>query len=640
MSLRTCATLLRNTEGFWSYLYRATFIRHHRFPQHLRVGEDSMFLINALVRARRVAWIAEPVYRYHLHAASAMQNFDAKKCEDAIDWRERAFRILSDYGFADLARFYACEYWNPAYFAGMEKHLDADRARTVRARIRSLLQQAGYRRGDVGGALGQALDSLFDEAARTEPARAQEPVAAAPRPQVVIPIASGPRREALVKRLRVGVFSTLDKGGAAIGSVRRVQLLRREGVDATLHTLVATRKEPFIRPLIPQASQAPAWKRLKQVAMDPVMQLQGYRGRELFSMPASVIDATKYANLLGSLDIVHLHWVVGVLDHDNFGTMTRGKAVVWTLADMAAFTGGCHYAEGCEEFTRECRSCHLLPPGSTIAHDNWKVKREAYSKIENLQIICPSQWIADRVARSSLLGDRKIHVLPNALPVDDFRPLNKVAARIQLGLPQDKRLILFGADSLANLRKGGDLLEAALAMLAEKGTAKDVEVMVYGHHKVQLPLPTHSLGFLEGPQKLSLAYSAADVYAFPSREDNAPLTVAESLLCGTPVVGFPVGNVPELVTHRSNGYIAQYCDVADFCAGLQWALQLPTGLPQRLETMHLCRESPRRHHDPLVAVDRHLTVYEAGIAACPPKAPPGAPAPAPKAEAAAAKAGA
>jgi glycosyltransferase involved in cell wall biosynthesis len=633
LSLRTCGALLRNTEGFWSYLYRATFIRHFRFPEHLRVGEDSTFLINALVRARRVAWISEPVYRYHLHAASAMQNFDAKKTEDAIDWRERAFRILSDYGFADLARFYACEYWNPAYFSGVGKHLDADRAQALRARIRALLLQAGYRRGDGQGAAGQALDSLFDEAVRAQTAQASGPVVAACRPQVVIPIASGARREALIKRVRVGVFSTLDKGGAAIGSVRRVQLLRRQGVDATLHTLVATRQEPFIRPLIPQASQAAAWKRLKQVAMDPVMQMPGFRGRELFSMPASVIDATKYAKLLDSLDVVHLHWVVGILDHENFGAMTRHKAVVWTLADMAAFTGGCHYAEGCEEFTRECRSCHLLPPGSTIAHENWKVKREAYSKIENLQIICPSQWIADRVARSSLLGDRKIHVLPNAQPVDDFQPLNKVAARIRLGLPQGKRLILFGADSLANRRKGGDLLEASLALLAEKGTSKDVEVMVYGHHKVQLPLPTHSLGFLEGPQKLSLAYSAADVYAFPSREDNAPLTVAESLLCGTPVVSFPVGNVPELVTHQSNGYIAQYCDVGDFCAGLQWALQLPTGLPQRLETTRLCRESPRRHHDPLVAVDRHLSVYEAGIAACPPKAAASATKSASKAEA-------
>lgn len=600
--LRGMPSLLRSTEGFWAYLYRRTFIQNARFRQGLRMGEDSLFLVNALVRARRICWIPAIVVRYHLHASSAMRNFDVGRFEDAIAWRASAWQTLNDYGFKEHAKWLVCEYWGPAYFDGLERNLPhADRER-IKDAMRSLLAKAGYRPGSVPGPIGSMLDAIASIRTTTS----------APPGQALLraPMPKGPTRDALIRSLRVGVLSTQDKGGAAIGSVRRVELLRSVGVNATLHTLTTTKPTDYLHPLVPPAQQSQAWAALKKSVIDPVMTLPGYRGRELFSMPRSVLDFTKQAPLFSELNVVHLHWVAGILDYVNVGPMTRGKGVVWTLADMAPFTGGCHYSEGCEEFTRECRDCHLLPPGSDIAHENWKRKRDAYAKIDTLQIICPSRWIGERAARSSLFRGRAINIVPNAFPIDDFQPVNRIVARSKLSLPLNKKLVLFGADSLANRRKGGDLLRSALRQLAESGRATDVHVLVYGHHTLELPLPVHSLGFLNGPEQLSLAYSAADAYAFPSREDNAPLTVAEALLCGTPVVAFPVGNVPELVTSRVNGYVAEYGNTHDFATGLAWALSATPDVRSTIDMRIRCREAAIQHHNATLAIDRHLAVYD------------------------------
>lgn len=411
--------------------------------------------------------------------------------------------------------------------------------------------------------------------------------------------------------LRVGVFNAWDKGGAAKGSIRRITALRESGVDATLHPLVSTSSLDFVKPLIStKQEQESAWKKVHQNSILPAKNEPGYCSTEMFSLPYSIVDYTKYPKLFSTFDILHLHWVVGILDYKNAGKVLGDKPIVWTLADMNAFTGGCHYSEGCEGYQRECEQCPLLGGSSKLAHEGWKIKQKAYAKIKNLEIICPSAWLAEKVKKSTLLGTRKVHVIPNAYPTKDFTPVNKVAARLKLNLPLNKKLILFGADNLSNMRKGGDLLAEALKVLKQTSpVAENIEVVAYGNHSIDLPLFTHSLGFLKTSEELKLAYSACDVYAFPSREDNAPLTVGESLLCGTPVVAFPVGNVPELISHKRNGYIASYGNTRDLAQGIRWiteAIKYQDFLKMSIN----CRLVAANFHNPTTAAQRHIAVYE------------------------------
>lgn len=141
------------------------------------------------------------------------------------------------------------------------------------------------------------------------------------------------------------------------------------------------------------------------------------------------------------------------------------------------------------------------------------------------------------------------------------------------------------------------------------GRANGVEGVVSGSNSVKSDVPVHAMGHISDTRRLSLVYAASDVFVSPSREDSGPVTVAESMLSGTPVVAFPVGNAPELVRHEDTGYIARYEDVADFAAGLAWAIAAPRS-GAAVERGLRCHLAARAHNDPEIAVARHLAVYE------------------------------
>jgi glycosyltransferase involved in cell wall biosynthesis len=331
----------------------------------------------------------------------------------------------------------------------------------------------------------------------------------------------------------------------------------------------------------------------------------------MFSLAEGVVDFRTLGELFGRFDVVHLHWMVGMFDYKHGGEVLADKPVAWTLADMNAFTGGCHYSEGCEEYTRQCRRCPMLGEDSDLAHLTWKAKRRAYAGIKNLHVVCPSPWMAERARESSLLGDRPIHCIPNAYPVSRLAMTAKAVARVRLGLPLRRKLLLFGAESVTNHRKGGDLLAEAVARFCASGPHDDVEVVVFGRNSLDIGLPVHRMGYINDDETLALVYSAADAYLFPSREDNAPLTVGESLLCGTPVVAFPVGNVPSVVEHRVTGYIARPLDVEDFARGIRWGLDATPAAA--LARSARCRLSAAALHDPATAAQRHEAVYRLAL---------------------------
>ncbi len=420
------------------------------------------------------------------------------------------------------------------------------------------------------------------------------------------------------RMMRVATFVTSDHGGAGLGTQRRVAALRAAGVDARIYCLFKNYQYPHIQAItadIPgsEEMERPAvhkiWRNRAVVTKELV---KGYRAREFFSMTGSVLDFRKHARIFDEADIVHFHWPVGMVDFDTIGEMLEDKPVVWTMADMNPFTGGCHYSEGCEGYTKSCHKCPLLS-GDPLANEILKTKLNAYEQIRNLQVISPSNWLANRAEKSKLFGNRPIHRIPNALPINEFTPTNMMVARHTLNLPLSKKLILFGADNVKNLRKGGDLMMAAIKKLRSLGKSDQVEGVVFGSNKVEFDIPVHSMGHIDDTRRLSLVYAAADVFASPSREDSGPMTVAESLLSGTPVVAFNIGNAEEIVEHKVTGYIARQENVEDFTKGLIWALG-ESNRSKALQRSLLGCLSARAHNDPITAAARHIALYETMLA--------------------------
>lgn len=286
---------------------------------------------------------------------------------------------------------------------------------------------------------------------------------------------------------------------------------------------------------------------------------------ERFSDDRSWYDVGQ-APQLGICDVVNLHWVAGFVDYrEFFRGLDDHVPVVWTFHDMNVFTGGCHYDDRCGRFKRSCGACPQL--GSRVEDDLsrriWRRKRDFFQGLppERLRIVTPSRWLARQVRYSTILGERfQVSVIPYGLDTDDFAPRDRNAAREALGIPRDARVVLFVAQVLNNRRKGFDLLVDALRDLQE---IPDLFLVSLGTGRPALNglIPHRHLGVVTQDRLLSLVYSAADVFVIPSIQDNLPATVLESLACGTPVLGFDAGGVPEMVRPRETGALARTGDV-------------------------------------------------------------------------------
>jgi glycosyltransferase involved in cell wall biosynthesis len=255
------------------------------------------------------------------------------------------------------------------------------------------------------------------------------------------------------------------------------------------------------------------------------------------------------------------------------------KPIVWTLHDMWPFTGGCHYDEGCGRFQQSCGNCPILSSGREhdLSRDIWGRKKKFWSDVPFVAVT-PSRWLADMARSSSLFKDKRIEVIPNGIDTDKYQPLDKRVAREAYGLPQDKHLVLFSAFSgTTDKRKGNQFLVPALRKMASTGWAEKTELVVIGEHAPlnppELGMKVHYLGYLRDEVSKVLLNSAVDVTVAPSVQENLSNSVMESLACGTPVVAFKIGGMPDMIDHQRSGYLARPFEFDDLAVGITWVLE-------------------------------------------------------------------
>jgi len=292
--------------------------------------------------------------------------------------------------------------------------------------------------------------------------------------------------------------------------------------------------------------------------------------------------------LRGAIDIVHLHW----LSNETISIEEIGRLqmpLVWTLHDQWAFCGAEHYAESTfdavsmphpERYTCSYRSDSrpIDELGPDLNRRTWKRKRRAWRR--QMQIVCPSTWMADCVQRSSIMSSWPTHVIPNPIDLKVWSPCDKFQARKFLGLPLEHPLLLFGAmDGLADPRKGADLLSEALLRLHNdvSGTPLDkTELIVFGQSRPATPMdlgfPVHYFGRLYDDISLRLLYAAADLFLIPSRQDNLPNTGLEAHACGTPIVAFHCGGMSDIVDNGKTGLLVQSFSSIDFAYAIRQLL--------------------------------------------------------------------
>lgn len=381
------------------------------------------------------------------------------------------------------------------------------------------------------------------------------------------------------------------------------------------------------------------------------------RQTEVFSQP-ELVHETHVARPNFPHQLLHLHWTAFALDWPSFfRSLPRRLPIVWTLHDQNPYTGGCHFTTGCERFRAGCGQCpQLLAPGPHDLSRHAFAVKQAMLTGRELHVVAPSRWMLTEAQKSPIFrGAKSFTQIPYGLDVSALEPeAGREVFRGQRLLPT----ILFGAEDLKNARKGVQYAIEGINHLVHLVSQSDsvetpADIVGLGHgfsggarsrsgssgpgrgapdvsgrgpagkrlrlwtfgkalpdelvQRLDPAIEVKQWGFVSDRRLQGQLYRAADVFWLPSLEDNQPQTALESMGCGTPVVGFDVGGVPEIVRHQQTGLIASARDSAGL-ARATWEVLQDRRLRQRLSAAG--RQMVRQEYSPERQSRGYLDLYD------------------------------
>ncbi|MBC8014605.1 MAG: glycosyltransferase [Sporomusaceae bacterium] len=298
----------------------------------------------------------------------------------------------------------------------------------------------------------------------------------------------------------------------------------------------------------------------------------------LFDLYSTALLGVLKHPLFDQADVVHLHCINGGYFSMLLLPFLTAKPTVWTLHDPLAFTAGCLNTDFCDGWKNNwCAECpqDAGAIGRKPQRQLMQLIKSSIYKVSDFTVVCPSAWLT-RQAQQSIIQEHDIRLIYNGVDIDIFKPGNQIEQRKELGLPIEKKLIMFAAHGgFNNTLKGGTFLYKALIKLYNQ--YPDLVLLNIGTVDYSvlkgLPIERVDIPFITDPQLLSKYYAAADIFVSSSLVENLSLTVCEALACGTPVVAFAVGGTPEIVVHKEMGYLAKRGDSNELARGIEYFLE-------------------------------------------------------------------
>lgn len=356
-----------------------------------------------------------------------------------------------------------------------------------------------------------------------------------------------------------------SKGGAAMASKRLFNALNKENINVKYFVQF---KESNDDKIIGQNHTL-----FKKIYAKILTKYDEFKLRKYKKDPFSLfsLGIVGNQNIIKSInkyepDIVHIHWInAGMLSIKQIKQINA--PIVWSMHDMWPFTGGCHYSKKCLKYYQKCNKCPILNSNNEddLSSVVFNQKIELYSK-NNISFIGLSKWIMNEAKKSALLKNQIIANLPNPINIKEFYNFDTKKARIQLGLPLDKKLILFGAvGAESDPRKGFVFLKKALNVINI-----DAELVIFGSNNKTnyYNFKIHHLGLISNVKMLNLIYNSVDVIIVPSIQENLSNIIVESIATGTPVVCFDIGGNRDIISHNKTGYLASPFDYKDLANGI------------------------------------------------------------------------
>ena len=273
-----------------------------------------------------------------------------------------------------------------------------------------------------------------------------------------------------------------------------------------------------------------------------------------------------------SYDIVNFHWI-------NCETISLSeikkinKPIVWTLHDMWPISGIYHYSLDKKYFNAECKNIIKKKYFNFLDRITYKRKQLLFSE-KKIHIISPSKWLLNE-AKKTGLPFGKMEVIPYPLDTKYFKKIKNVRTlKAKYKIPENKKILLFSSNILAEARKGSNIL---LDIIKNNYLANNnYLILVLGENNNFINAVLNSevklFGYIKNPFIIKELYSISDVLLFPSIIDNFPNTILEAMSCGLPCVAFDCYGMKEIIEHKKNGYLAKPYSIEDFKKGINYAL--------------------------------------------------------------------
>ncbi len=372
-----------------------------------------------------------------------------------------------------------------------------------------------------------------------------------------------------------------SRGGASVVSVRLLDALQSLGADASM---LVTHKDST-RPDIVVAGDV---RKPFLLEHGEIFLRNGLSRANLFKASTARFGLPVSNHpLIREADVVMLNWVnQGMLSLKEIERMAAdGKRIIWTMHDMWNMTGICHHAQDCRGYLKECGRCpliHLPKHRSDLSHSVLERKSELYSRA-GITFVAVSNWLAARARESSLLKNQDVRVIPNAFPVEEFS-IRPEHIRAELGLPEDKKLIIMGAARLDDPIKGLPMAVEALNKVHDAGQ-DDCAAVFFGNLRDRtaldsLRMPRVWLGPQGDFSRIRSIYAHGDVVLSSSQFETLPGTLIEGQAAGCYPVAFDAGGQRDIIDTPDTGWLAPAYDTSSLAQGILKGLTTPPSREQ------------------------------------------------------------
>jgi glycosyltransferase involved in cell wall biosynthesis len=414
------------------------------------------------------------------------------------------------------------------------------------------------------------------------------------------------------------INATSHTGGAALAMLRLQKALEEKGHESKL--LVGRSKfpeDPHVNLIWDQVSE---FRTLTDSLISRLGNLiEKYYGLHPWSNHTNLrfVD-TPLVNWADIIDLRNLFG--GYFNLWGLPELSVRKPIVWRLPDLWALTGHCAYPYDCRRWITGCHHCPLfseegrliVEPRATIKDGTrrvWRAKKSIYRKSQ-LHIIITTNWMREQVDQSILSNALSVTVISNGVDLDIYRPRSKEEARKSLDLPQDEVILLWGADSKGNYRKGYHLAVAALDRMQKSGLSTPMLLTMGGSNgwdQIEPLEKIRNLGYIRDPSQQALAYAAADAFLCTTLADAQPQTALESLACGTPIIAFDVGPMRDLAIDGKTGFLSKNATAEDLVDAINIFLSAEDLYPELRQN---CRNEAVGKYDLTKQTDRYIKLYQ------------------------------